>query len=301
MDVASAIAQKIDNYQRMMADARRVSHFDQAIRAAVRPGDVVADVGCGPGLLALLAWRAGAAKVYAVERDETVALLAQRIVEANGAQDVVQVIKGDARTIDLERPVDLIVSETLGNFGIDEGTCESVSHFAQRNLKPGGRFIPESLDILLVPVQYRNEFRGVWRRRTRGVDFSPAIDLPSLKVANLCTLRRRQKEHCAPVVLRHVSFGAGGADEALDSFRARMEISQSGCLDGFVGFFRAHLIADLELCNYPSYPGCNWMTWNWPVGPPRVLSPGQMLDIELSTNGGGNSINWQLSWRILDS
>ena len=44
----------------------------QAIEAAVRPGNVVVDLGSGPGFFALIACRAGARRVYAIDLDEIV-------------------------------------------------------------------------------------------------------------------------------------------------------------------------------------------------------------------------------------
>ena len=110
----------------------------------VRPGDVVLDVGAGTGILSLFAARAGAARVYAVERT-TVAVLAQELAAANGFAEIVQVIHGDIMDIELPERVDVIVSEWLGGFGIDEGMLVPVIAARDRWLKPGGVMIPSSV------------------------------------------------------------------------------------------------------------------------------------------------------------
>ena len=70
-------------HRTMICDRVRTEAFRRAIDSVVRPGDVVLDVGAGSGILSVFAARAGAARVYAVERT-TVAVLAQELAAANG-------------------------------------------------------------------------------------------------------------------------------------------------------------------------------------------------------------------------
>ena len=128
----------------MICDRVRTDAFRRAIESAVRPGDIVLDVGAGSGILSLFAARAGAARVYAVERT-TVAVLAQELAGANGFAEVVQVIHGDIADVELPERVDVIVSEWLGGFGIDEGMLVPVIVARDRWLKPGGVMIPRSV------------------------------------------------------------------------------------------------------------------------------------------------------------
>ena len=92
----------------------------------------------------MFAARAGAARVYAVE-ETSIAVLAQDLVAANGVAEIVHVIHGDVVDIDLPERVDVVVSEWLGGFGIDEGMLEPVITARDRWLKPGGVMIPHSV------------------------------------------------------------------------------------------------------------------------------------------------------------
>ena len=67
----------------MLIDQRRVKPFEEAIRSAISSSDVVLDIGTGSGILAILAARAGAKKVYAIERMADM----RQIAESNFARE----------------------------------------------------------------------------------------------------------------------------------------------------------------------------------------------------------------------
>ena len=64
-------------YGGMLSDEGRVTAFHQSIRAAVKPGDVVLELGTATGLMAFWAAQAGARHVHAVEPDAAIALARQ--------------------------------------------------------------------------------------------------------------------------------------------------------------------------------------------------------------------------------
>ena len=131
-------------HRTMIRDCVRTEAFRRAINTVVRRGDIVLDVGAGSGILSMFAARAGAARVYAVERTP-IAGLAEQLAAANGVADTVTVIHGDVIDIELPEHVDVIVSEWLGGFGIDEGMLAPVIVARDRWLKPGGVMIPHSV------------------------------------------------------------------------------------------------------------------------------------------------------------
>ena len=145
-------------HRTMIHDRVRTEAFRRAIDAVVRPGDMVLDVGAGSGILSVLAAKAGADRVYAVE-ETSIAVLAHELAVANGVGDIVQVIQGDASEVEPPEPVDVLVSEWLGGFGIDEGMLVPVIAARDRWLKPGGTMIPSSVTawVALVHDRYLGE------------------------------------------------------------------------------------------------------------------------------------------------
>src|SRR5688572_5581324 len=159
----------------MVADRARTDAFAAAIREVVRPTDAVLDVGTGTGILAMLAAKAGARKVYAVDQS-TIAESAARLVVENRLDDRVDVIQGEAAELLLPEKMDLLVSEWLGHTAYVEGMLSDVLAARDNNLAEGGRMIPARVRVMLAPVDdtvlYTNEGPGFWREPIHGIDFS---------------------------------------------------------------------------------------------------------------------------------
>ena len=83
--------QDLGFHRMLIADRVRSDAYQRAIRALVREGDVVLDIGTGSGLLAMFACQAGASRVYAVERT-SIASVARELARANGFADRIEVI-----------------------------------------------------------------------------------------------------------------------------------------------------------------------------------------------------------------
>jgi protein arginine N-methyltransferase 1 len=168
-------------HARMLHDSRRTGDFIAAVAGTVRPGDVVVDIGTGSGVLAVAAARAGARHVYALESSD-IALVAERVFEANGVADKVTLIAGWSKEIELPERADVLVTETIGNEPLEEDILGTVIDARNRLLKPGARLIPSRLTLLARPLlmpaaQARqrvvDRFAVARWRTLYGVDFEP--------------------------------------------------------------------------------------------------------------------------------
>ncbi len=284
------------HYQSMLADERRMTRYRAAIEAVVRPGDVVVDLGTGLGVLAMMAARSGAAKVYAVEVRPQVVPVARAVIAANGLADRVFVIESDALAVELPEPVDVIVNELIGDFGTDENIQECVKAVADRSLKPGGRVLPSRLTTWLVGVSYEHELRGVYSRDFHGMDLRAALADPFAPDAVMHALLRRPRELTAPARVEDWVFGRDMP--ARDYERpVALEVVAAGELQGFVGYFDCELAPGISLDNYPCYAGCHWVNWNWPVTPPLQVSPGERLSGVLTMPRTTLASCWRFDWR----
>jgi protein arginine N-methyltransferase 7 len=119
-----------------LIDEERTMAFAKAIAATVRPGDVVVDMGTGSGVLAMLAARAGAKKVYAIEIDRSNIATLNAVFRANALEDRIVLIHGDVCKVDLPEKVDVIIGEMIATALIEELQVPAMNNmlrFAKRD------------------------------------------------------------------------------------------------------------------------------------------------------------------------
>ena len=284
-------------YQDMLSDSRRMERYREAIGSVVKPGDIVADLGTGLGVLAIMAAQAGAAKVYAVDVRPYLMPITQAVIDANGFSDRILLVEGDATTVALPEQVDVIINELIGDFGTDENIYECVAAVAQCSLRDGGRVLPRRLSTHIVGVTYAGEFRGVYAKDSHGMDISAALDVPFLPGAVMYGLRNKPTELTNVASVEIIDFEGDMPGRPLEH-HVELPIVQPGELQGFVGFFRSELAPGIELDNYPCYPGCHWVNWNWPVTPAQRVEPGMLLRGTLVTPAKTVASCWNWSWEI---
>jgi protein arginine N-methyltransferase 1 len=140
----------IVDYGGMIADAGRTTSYARALEVNIIPGSVILDIGTGSGILALLACRYGAAKVYAVEPHDVIQL-AREGAAANGFADRVECIQASTTDIVLPEKVDGIVSDLRGVLPPFQRSLVSVIDARVRFLKPDG-WIVASRDTMWAAV-----------------------------------------------------------------------------------------------------------------------------------------------------
>ncbi len=153
-----ALAAAIPPWQTpMLNDGIRNAAFDGAIRRAVKPGMRVLDIGTGTGLLAMMAVRAGAAHVTALERIGVLVETARKIIADNGMAERITVLHKSSMAAeigeDMPEAADLLVAEIVDAGLLAEGVLSSFTDAKERLLKPGARIIPEGATVIAAPIE----------------------------------------------------------------------------------------------------------------------------------------------------
>lgn len=166
-------------YGEMISDGGRFNAYANAIARAVRPGHVVLEIGCGPGVFSLLACRAEAARVYAIEAEDVVQLASQ-LASANGLEARIKFLQSDSRRTELPERADVIVSDIRGTLPLFGHAVSSLEDARLRFLAPGGVLIPQrdTLKAALAEVDvYYSSLTSPWSRSLRGLDLSSSLSL----------------------------------------------------------------------------------------------------------------------------
>ena len=275
-------------HRTMIRDQIRTEAFKRAIEAVVRPGDVVLDVGAGSGVLSMFAARAGASRVYAVEQT-SMAVLAQELVAANRLSAVIEVIQGDVLDIEPPGRVDVIVSEWLGGFGIDEGMLVPVIAARDRWLKPGGIMIPGSVTAwtALVHDRYLEETVEFLRSNPYGLDLEDLVEKTVNEISYSGTFRHlaANDTRSAPGRLWTTDTHEVPLDEARSPFEAEVElpVRADGTANALALWFSAILAPGIELSIGPGDPATHWGMTTAPLRSPVELAPGMVVRARVRT------------------
>jgi protein arginine N-methyltransferase 1 len=273
---------------RMVADRTRTHGFVTAIRATVRPGDVVVDLGTGSCVLAIAAAQAGAARVYAVEASP-IADLAEAMIAANGLADRITLLRGYSTSVDLPERATVLVSETLGNEPLSERVEENLRDAFARWLTPDARLIPRA--VRLVARAYAAPADALAGSRVDrallgalgnelGIDFGPLADAaaraPRLGWFGTRTMRD-WPSLTAPVLMAERRFAAG--QPALGALEAAAEAAAGGELSAVALHFEAELADGITLSTVPECAGADnhWACLVRTIDPPVTIGRGESI------------------------
>lgn len=266
----------------MVSDKPRTDAFAAAISEVVQEGDEVIDVGTGTGLLAILAAKAGAKKVYGLD-DSDIAEVATALVERNGLTDTVDIVRCNASNFDLENTTDVIVSEWLGHLAFAEAMLDDLIVARDANLKPGGTMVPSEVDVLLAPVScpelYNKEGPGFWREPIHGIDYSILEEMEQNQELSLQIQVPAESMLAVGQAMVSLDLATASSEDPWERGELEFEIQRTARLDGFVGWFSIQLSPSVRLDTGPNSPLTHWRQIHFPFKPMDV-EKGQILKVK---------------------
>jgi SAM-dependent methyltransferase len=261
-------------HQVLLADGRRNRAFLRALRARVRPGSTVLDLGAGSGVWAVAAARLGARRVVAVEREAVLVPVIEALARENGVLDRVEVVRADARRIRLRRTFDVVISEMVGNEAFEENLVPILARAAALFRRRGGALVPEWVGLAAAPV-----------RPPLALGLTP----PFLAASSFATLSANVPRHLQPGEVRalaparrllRLDLRSAWPPRPLPVARARFRVRDGRAVGGIAVWVEV----GLEPGRLSTRAGTHWLPTLLPSGP-LPAGPG-ILEVEIDANLG---------------
>ncbi|MFC3100219.1 methyltransferase domain-containing protein [Altererythrobacter lauratis] len=283
----------LEEHYGYLAIAGRAELYQAAITQTITPGDTIADLGCGVGVLGLQCLHAGASHIYGIDYTDAIEL-ARETMQRAGLDDRYTAMRDSTFRAVLPEKVDALICDHVGFFGFDYGIIDMVRDARARMLKPGGAVIPRRIDPTIAGVS--SESARELARQWSEADFPPEYKWLNTYARNTKHAHNIEAaDLCSPAVaVASVALDAEGPE--LYSFKGTLEIARDCQFDGLAGWFNCELADGI------------WMT-NSPLAEARIarsnvflpcleafpVKAGDMVGISLRFTSAGDMIAWTVT------
>lgn len=291
---------EIELHRKLLGDHVRNQAFHAALKKVIQPGKTtIADLGAGTGFLSFLASRLGAKHCTLIEYTDTLDL-AEELARRNKITHL-SFIK--AHSAELAKPpkVDVVISETLGNYALEENLLETLVD-ARRFLGKGGILIPGRLRQFVAPLTSPRitQELDIWPQVGLDLDLAPAreISLNNMFVRLVCPddLTGAQTARCWD----DLDFSPA-ADPPLSKRSSMLkwtteDLSGATRIYGYALWWACELVPGIVISTSPYEPPTHWEQIVLPLLQPLELQSGDSLEVTLSSDTRP-SVGVRVGWR----
>lgn len=284
----------IEAYGKMLMDEARMGAYQEAIRRAVRPDSIVLDIGTGTGIHALMAARAGARHVYAVEPSEAI-LLAPDIAMANGLADRITFIRDISTNVTLPTRADVVISDLHGTLPWYQQHIPTIVDVRARLMREHGTLIPQQDIVYLAAVESPELYARVvepWRQQPFGFDLTHVTSRTTQDY-----LRGRVgREGFLTDVQRVATLDYQSITETDVAIERELAPIRTGQLHGFIVWFDTIVFEDVRLTSAPYEPEISYGSSFFPVAEPVNVEPGHRVQLTWHGTLQGDQYVW--AWNV---
>ncbi len=277
-------------YGQMLADATRMEAYAAALREEVNPDSVVLDLGCGPGVFALLACKLGARRVYAVEPENIIGLAREAAV-ANGFSDRLEFFETLSTEVTLPEPATIIISDLRGVLPWFEQHIPSIIDARERLLTRLGVLIPQR-DMLWAAVveaaeQYE-ELVGPWQDQF-DLDLSAGTRL----VTNHWRKSRIKPEQLLTSPIHWTTLDYYEVTNPDIHAEISWRAARNGTAHGLAVWFDSELVDGVRISNHPAAPEMIYGTGFFPFSKPVEVLEGESIAVRLAADLVNDGYVWR--------
>jgi len=267
----------------MMNERHRNQAYYDGLESVVTPEKVVFEIGTGSGLLAMMAARIGARKIFTCEAVGLIAETAKKIIKRNGYHEQITVLAKSSHLVQLESDLparaDILVHEIFSSELLGEHVLPAIEDAKRRLLKPGGDVLPSAASIMIALVGGDELGKDLHAGKSFGFDLGDFNAIQPKK-------RPLYREDLAPILMSseveafRFDFYRGSVFPP-EKKMIEMTATEEGCCYGLIQWIRLDLNEDVRFENHPSQPGriSNWQHTIYGFGQPIVLRKGLVVSV----------------------
>ena len=280
----------LEEHYGYLSDRVKIDRYKAVIDRLVRPEHTALDLGCGSGVLGLMALRAGARKVYFVEEGVILEAARQTVINA-GFGDQAEFFQTNSFQLTLPEQVDLVLCDHVGYFGFDYGILDLLADARQRFLKPGGAIVPAEFELKLAPIESveSRKIVGQWGDGSIDEEFSW---LGSAAANTKHSVNLKSKALLANAAAL-TTLELGTEIPPFLSWTVEFDCARDGTLDGVAGWFDCLLFDDVRMSNAPTVTDAVERPQAFlPLATPVDVRAGERLKVTVMVRHRDQVIGW---------
>ncbi len=282
----------IELHRKLLGDRVRNDAFYEALKRIIRKGETtVVDLGAGTGFLSFLAIRLGAKHCTLIEYSN-ILKTAKQLAKRNQIDRCTFIQK---HSFDVQSSVkaDVLLSETIGNYALEENMIESIEN-ARRFLKPNGIIIPGKIRQFVCPVTSDRLMKeiDIFPHVGFDLDFTEAREA-AMNNMYVKTLKKEDllAEKDASRLWDTIDFSLKNK-----SIRtAKITWKNQATIQGFALWWEAELVPAVTLSTSPFAPPTHWEQIFLPLLFPVSLKKSETLELSLQSDTRP-SVKINLTW-----
>ncbi|MFA4839790.1 MAG: class I SAM-dependent methyltransferase [Candidatus Neomarinimicrobiota bacterium] len=288
----------IKEFRELLDDRRRIEAFQSAIGELVHADSIVAEIGTALGTYSFFSAKAGAKTVYAIEMAPVIKV-AREIAKRNKLDDKITFIHKKSTNVRLSECVDFIIMEDYSPFFLYDGLPQTLRDARKRFLKPGGKFIPNTIlpKIAVAESAGLHNSLNLWRKennRLYGIDWS---DTTRILFNQPCYAERHPTRLLTDgSLIRTIDLSRD--DNFTFDFSAIQHANDSGTIHGLIGWWDCWFTPTQFFSNAPNAPSNTWGQWFFPFQQPVQVTKGESIKVNIAALESQKSDQLNFKWSV---
>jgi protein arginine N-methyltransferase 1 len=205
----------------------------------------------------------------------------------------------------LPEKADVLVQEQMGSWLFNENMVECVLDLRKRLLKKGARILPNKFELMIEPIQLKDECRIplIWEQQIHGISFSCLREQNQAREKQSVMIRPYEVERllCEPAPL--LTFDLETVPDVASiatTLRSHKVVSTLGRLDGFCLYFKAGFDESIILDTSPFRQEASYTNWQLPLYRVEsvLLEEGTEIDFSLQMNDLKDYKSWDWKYQV---